>query len=165
MVEELLSIEKYPKINQIYNLYNYQNFKPLKIELQCDEAKYHKDSFILDISRSHIVFERRTNQYRYNTIDTIARVDFYASHTNPEFNWDKAPNDEKLSNLMKEYSEFKFLNQSHIHIFIENYRDKWAFPLEEFDIKSNDEFLNQIYTFCRFCNIIKINFTKGDVLC
>lgn len=66
---------------------------------------------------------------------------------------------------MEKYSEFRFRNENHIHIFMENYADKWAFPLSEFNIKTNDDFLNQSYDFCQFCNIININFAKGDLFC
>lgn len=66
---------------------------------------------------------------------------------------------------MKKYSEFKFLNQNHIHIFIEGYHDKWAFPLEEFDIQCDDDFLNQSYSFCKFCNITDLKLVKADLFC
>ncbi|MEA8964062.1 DUF6978 family protein [Campylobacter jejuni] len=156
-IKELLSIEKHPKIQQTYMLPSSENSKSLKIELQCDDDKYHKDSFILDISRSSVQFQRKTNQYRYNA--------FYASHINPEFNPNKIPSDKRLSELMEKYSEFRFRDQNHIHIFIESYADKWAFPLNEFNIKTNDDFLNQSYDFCQFCNIINIKFAKGDLFC
>ncbi len=32
-------------------------------------------------------------------------------------------------------------------------------------LKTNDDFLNQSYDFCQFCNIININFAKGDLFC
>ncbi|HAA1523593.1 TPA_asm: hypothetical protein GD767_04445 [Campylobacter jejuni] len=164
-IKELLNIEKHPKIQQTYMLPSFENSKSLKIELQCDDDKYHKDSFILDISRSSVQFQRKTNQYRYNATNIIARIDFYASHTNPEFNPNKIPSDKRLSELMEKYSEFRFRDQNHIHIFIESYADKWAFPLNEFNIKTNDDFLNQSYDFCQFCNIINIKFAKGDLFC
>ncbi|ECL3224988.1 TPA: hypothetical protein R5479_001296 [Campylobacter coli] len=164
-IKELLSIEKHPKVQQTYILPSFENSKSLKIELQCDDDKYHKENFILDILRSSIQFQRKTNQYRYNAINIIARIDFYASHTNPEFNPNKIPSDKRLSELMEKYSEFRFRNENHIHIFTEGYADKWAFPLSEFNIKTNDDFLNQSYDFCQFCNIINIKFAKGDLFC
>ncbi|MBT0824011.1 hypothetical protein KJQ78_01875, partial [Campylobacter lari] len=65
-VKELLCIKKYPKIQQTYILPSLENSKSLKIELQCNDDKYHKENFILDISRSSVQFQRKTNQYRYN---------------------------------------------------------------------------------------------------
>ncbi|EAI1029524.1 hypothetical protein E1I28_06195 [Campylobacter coli] len=114
-IKELLSIEKHPKVQQTYILPSFENSKSLKIELQCDDDKYHSDK--------------------------------------------------RLSELMEKYSEFRFRNENHIHIFMENYADKWAFPLSEFNIKTNDDFLNQSYDFCQFCNIINIKFAKGDLFC
>ncbi|EJS9927572.1 hypothetical protein NV168_001652, partial [Campylobacter coli] len=116
-IKELLSIEKHPKVQQTYILPSFENSKSLKIELQCDDDKYHKENFILDISRSSVQFQRKTNQYRYNAINIIARIDFYASHTNPEFNPNKIPSDKRLSELMEKYTEFRFRNENHIHIF------------------------------------------------
>lgn len=40
-IKELLSIEKHPKVQQTYILPSFENSKSLKIELQCDDDKYH----------------------------------------------------------------------------------------------------------------------------
>ncbi|ELE5912853.1 hypothetical protein RCB45_000981 [Campylobacter coli] len=47
-IKELLSIEKHPKVQQTYILPSFENSKSLKIELQCDDDKYHKENFIYD---------------------------------------------------------------------------------------------------------------------
>jgi len=65
--------------------------------------------------------------------------------------------DNSLKELLKKYSGYKFTKQNHLHYYIENYREKWAFPPEEFGLTINDDFKNNIEIFCYNFNIkIKI---------
>ena len=55
---------------------------------------------------------------------------------------------------MQEYSEKRLGMEGHLHVYIDGYNDKWAFPISEFDLTDcNDNFLEQIGQFCEFSNI------------
>jgi len=54
---------------------------------------------------------------------------------------------------MQEYSGYKFKKENHLHYFIENYRDKWAFPPDKLGISISADFSQNIQEFCKNFNI------------
>lgn len=147
--KNLLVVNKFPKETHTYFLPSVINNQNLKIELQTERLQ-EKYAIFLDISRARINLEKTTTQLR--SIETIARVDFQSYHTNPIFNPDIEIPQEFLE-LAKQYSQYTFKKQSHIHFYIDGYNDKWAFPLECFNLPNTDNFLQRVVGFCEFCNI------------
>ncbi|CUU67916.1 Uncharacterised protein [Campylobacter hyointestinalis subsp. hyointestinalis] len=164
--KEILELEKIPVDNgKIYTLPSGLCKFALNIELKVlNNKKYDKTSFILDISKSGIKIGKCKFQHRINKIDIIARIDFNSNHTNPEFKTSKAPNNIYLSKLMQKYSLSKLVNTHHMHIFIDGYADKWAFPIIEYELEEHSGIMPQIEQFCDFCNIKQINFKTNDKL-
>lgn len=128
------------------------------IELETDKDAYKDISLLLDLSISKKQSKRTTIQLRANKNVHLLRNDFFNVHTNPPFIENKAPNDDNLRRLMQKYSETRLGLGGHLHVYIDGYDDKWAFPISEFSLTDcEDNFLAQIEQFCEFCNIkIKI---------
>lgn len=74
-------------------------------------GKNSQETFILDITRGKINISKATYQNRYKKLNIIlARIDTSGPrHQNPDG---------------------KFINGPHLHIYRENYGDKWAYELD-----------------------------------
>lgn len=131
------------------------DFYVKNIELEADDQAYKDILLMLDLSVSKKQSKRTTMQLRANKSVHLLRNDFFNVHTNPPFDENKAPHDEILRQLMQKYSNARLgLDDAHLHVYIEGYDAKWAFPIGEFDLTDkNNNFLDQIRQFCRFCNI------------
>lgn len=126
----------------------------MSIDLVSDKEEFKNNTFILDVGISKMQEMRRKIQLRENRSNIISRVDYFSTHTNPEYFEDRAPDDEFLRQLMQKYSEKRFRNEAHLHIYIDGYNDKWAFPLDHFGLSDSLKYLiHQIEQFCNFCNI------------
>ena len=126
------------------------------------EEEFNTFNVFLDISQSGSIEIKHSINKRAKKAIPILRLDIKgANHTNPEFNEDFLPEniDKNILNLMKKYSKYKFKNENHLHYFIENYRDKWAFPPYELGIDVNQNFYDNIQNFCHNFNI-KIQIKK-----
>ena len=155
--KKLLAAKKFPKEHNKYFLPSIINSKNLKIELKTHESQDIYAIF-LDISRTRINLNKTTTQLRSEEV--VVRVDFESYHTNPAFNPNIEIPQEFLS-LAKQYSGYTFTKQSHIHFYIDGYNDKWAFPLKDFKLSDNDNFLQRVISFCEFCNIDNIKFGEA----
>lgn len=107
-----------------------------------------------------ITLHHRENKNNYG----LTRVDFNGGHTNPVDIIDSLPL------FFHRYAGYEFVNESHIHIFVDGYRDlAWAIPLQnhtEFmqkEIIDTDSHLDAIKEFAKHINIIG-TFTFQDSL-
>jgi hypothetical protein len=94
----------------------------------------HKEEFCLDISRSRIQLEKTKYQTRSRKNIVLVRVDLAgAPHRNPDFSEIHCP---------------------HIHIYVQDYEDKWAYPLPDSFLDPRDawQVLSDFYS---YCNIIQ----------
>jgi len=110
----------------------------------------------LDISKSGSIEIKHTINKRAKKAIPILRLDINgANHTNPEFDKNFIPQeiDDRIIELMQKYSGYKFKKESHLHYFIEDYRDKWAFPPHELGVSVSSNFNKNIQNFCHNFNI------------
>lgn len=92
-------------------------------------------------------------------------VDFQAKHTNPPYK-QLSNIESKIDRLMQQYSEKMYTNEDHIHIFIEGFGDRWAFPISAFyEPDKTSDFSKQISAFCDFCSIINVKVVRKDLFC
>ncbi len=63
-----------------------------------------------------------------------------------------------LANLMSKYAKYRFNKQSHIHIYIQDFDDKWAFPINEFNIVEKERLEENLIEFLK-----RFNFKLPDI--
>lgn len=91
-----------------------------------------KESFILDVRRGRIAFQKATYQNRAYEVIPLLRLDINGPpHRNPD--------DEEIPS-------------PHLHIYREGYGDKWAFSLPQ-TIKNTNDLWETLYDFMGYCNI------------
>ena len=94
-----------------------------------------RESFILDITRGRIDFQKGTYQNRAKLVVPLVRLDFGGPpHTNPDGETIQTP---------------------HIHVYREGFGDKWAseLPAERFP-NTNDPW-QMLQSFYAFCSIVE----------
>lgn len=94
-----------------------------------------KDIFILDYYIGRIEIKKFTYNNRYKKVITLLRFDSSGRHTNPDG---------------------QIFNGPHVHIYREDYGDKFAFPVSEIGIDENN--LNNaevLKNFLKYCNVVK----------
>lgn len=77
-----------------------------------------KELFIMDYKKGRIDVSKYTLNHRYRTAITLFRIDMNWAHRNPDW---------------------KFIRESHIHVYREWYDIKWAYPLSKFWFKQSDD--------------------------
>lgn len=93
-----------------------------------------RDMFILDYYVGTIALTKFTYNKRYRKTIIILRLDSSGRHTNPDGQLFDGP---------------------HVHIYRENYGDKWAFPITEIGITGEIiEKANALESFLQYCNVI-----------
>jgi len=125
----LIKLEKYHLENKPYNFPIVGG--ELRVPLFSGD---HKEEFCLDISRSRIQLEKTKYQTRTRNNVVLVRVDLAgAPHRNPDFTEIPCP---------------------HIHIYVQDYEDKWAYPLPNSFSDPSDawQVLSDFYI---YCNIIQ----------
>ena len=92
-----------------------------------------RESFSLDLSRSRIILEKQTYQKRGRQVIVLARLDLGgAPHRNPDGEEISCP---------------------HLHIYREDYGDKWARPVPTDVFTQLDDPQGVLADFLRFCNV------------
>lgn len=90
------------------------------------------ENFILDISRSHIQISKNSLQHRARKTIILVRLDINsAPHKNPDG---------------------KMIHGTHLHIYRENYADKFAYELPD-EFKSCKDINDFLTTFMDYCHI------------
>ena len=117
-----------------------------------DEPDY---EFLFEISSNKkITFKITFHTQEDNTKEGLIRIDYKGGHKNPETVNDFVPD------FVKPYLGYFFQNESHIHIYVEGYKDlAWAVPLKDYDfpvldINNTDDFRDAIFAFAKRINII-----------
>lgn len=94
-----------------------------------------RESFLIDISRGRIDIKKIKYQNRVRQTVVLVRIDLEGRpHRNPDNSEISCP---------------------HIHIFRENYADKWAFPIPKNRFKDLNNYWHTLFDFFKYCNITK----------
>lgn len=112
--------------------------------------------FILQInSNKKISFRISIHHQENNYKEGLFRVDFKSGHRNPEHLNAFVPD------FVKPYAGVWFENESHVHLFVEGYRNlAWAVPLKNYDdfpvkeVDSHQDFLKAVRSFTGAINLI-----------
>ena len=92
-----------------------------------------QERFLLDLSRGRINLQRVKMQTRGRKVIVLVRLDLGgAPHRNPDGKDIPAP---------------------HLHIYHEDYGDKWAIPVPTDQFRSTDDVCMALEDFLRFCNV------------
>lgn len=103
------------------------------------------EKLLIDINRKGTFkLTRCTYQNRYQLSIPLVRLDI---DTKPHRNPDNT-----------------IVSPTHIHIYREGFMDRWAYPLDEFDVFRNTNDLIQTFLdFCEYCNIKCIPIIQGVI--
>ena len=94
-----------------------------------------REKFLLDIRRAQINLAKGTYQNRGQEVVILARLDFGgAPHRNPDG---------------------EEIGSPHIHLYREEFGDKWAFPIPSDRFANLDDPWQTLEDFMRFCNIVE----------
>lgn len=117
-----------------------------------DEPEY---NFLFEVtSHRKITFKISLHNQEDNTKEGLMRVDYKGGHKNPEGINAFVPE------IVKPYVGYFFQNESHIHVYVEGFKDlAWAIPLSVYnfpvmDINNTDDFRNAINAFAKEINIV-----------
>lgn len=128
------------------------------------EKGYEIYGFTLDISKSRIAFYKHTTQKRVKTSIVLARLDIGGHHTNPPLE-ESAEHlrtyPKETVELMHRYASHRYRKTPHLHIYLEHYHDKWAFPPEVFSIEKYANIGEALLSFCEVFNIEKPKIETG----
>ena len=121
------------------------------------DAQYKDHRFLLDIRQSSIAINKITSQQRVHTSIVLSRLDIDgARHTNPQYDPATIPGglDMGLHNLLQRYDCHRYeRGVAHLHIYIEGFDERWAFPPEEFGIIHRGGQAEIVRSFCERFNI------------
>jgi len=163
MANTLFNLEKKVDL-KMYTLPNPN--ETLSIELFTLDKNFQENTFNLDINRKYLSLSKKTFQKRVQGTIVLRRIDFDAGHINPKITFNSPNIDSRISELMKKYESKKFKKESHIHFYIDGYNEKWAFPINEFNIFNKTTLAEQVKEFCKYCNLKEIpDFHQKDLLC
>lgn len=119
-----------------------------------DEPEY---EFLFEItSNRKISFKITFHNQENNTKEGLIRIDYKGGHKNPETLNDYVPE------FVKPYLGHYFQNESHVHIYVEGFKDlAWAVPLTEFNfpiinIDNMDDFGQALNAFAKEINIVSL---------
>ena len=102
------------------------------------------ENFSLDLYRGKINFRKCSYQNRGRSAIVLVRIDFNgAPHRNPDG---------------------EEIGPNHLHIYREEYGDKWAIPIPEDKFSDMEDFWQVLRDFMRFCNIIKPPIIKREAI-
>ena len=117
-----------------------------------DEPEY---EFLFEItSNRKITFKITFHNQENNTKEGLIRIDFKGGHKNPEMLNDYVPD------FVKPYLGFYFQNESHVHIYVEGFKDlAWAVPLSIYNfpvlnIENMEDFGEALKAFVKEINIV-----------
>jgi len=149
---KIIEEEKFLTDNIIVGGFIRQNF-----EIFFKNENLNSIKAFLDISKSGTIEIKHSINKRVKTSIPILRLDINGHHhSNPIFEEELIKEiklTDNLIELMKKYSGYKFTKESHLHYYIEPFRERWAFPPEEFGIEISCDFKENIRKFCDNFNI------------
>ena len=99
-------------------------------------SKDNREKFLLDIYRGRIELRKKTFQNRYRQTIKLVRLDIGGQpHRNPDGTEIGSP---------------------HIHLYKENYDDKWAYEIDKNIFKNLDDSYKTLEDFMGYCNICEL---------
>jgi hypothetical protein len=105
------------------------------------------ETFLLDITRGRIRLSKCTYQERYQGIIVLVRLDVDGPpHTNPEVSEVPLP-------YLTTYNGVT-LPCPHLHLYVENFMDKWAIPAPENNFSNTDDLYTTLDDFFKYCYIV-----------
>ncbi|MFV8360520.1 DUF6978 family protein [Flavobacterium sp. LS1P3] len=120
--------------------------------INSEEPEY---EFLFEItSNRKITFKITFHNQENNTKEGLIRIDFKGGHKNPE------SLNEFVPDFVKPYLGHFFQNESHVHIYVEGFKDlAWAVPLTAYnfpilDINNMEDFGNALNAFAKEINIV-----------
>lgn len=106
------------------------------------------ESFLLDVNRGRIRLRKCTYQERYQGIIVLVRLDVDGPpHTNPEVAEVPLP-------YLAEYNG-ETLPCPHLHIYVENFMDKWAIPAPRDNFSNTGDLYATLDDFFKYCYIVE----------
>lgn len=107
------------------------------------------ESFLIDVNRRGVIkLTKCSYQERYHGIIILVRLDIDGPpHTNPDV--DQIP----LEYLAR-YNGSD-IPCPHLHLFVENYMDKWAIPAPIDDFKNTSDLYSTLGDFFEYCNVVE----------
>ena len=121
--------------------------------------------FLLEItSNRKITFKISFHNQENNSKEGLIRVDYKGGHKNPE------TVNEFVPEIVKPYIGYFFLNEPHIHLFVEGFRDlAWAIPLSAYnfpvlEINNAEDFSKAIIAFAKEINIVSSFQIQNSIL-
>ena len=138
-IDYLIAVEKHRVDNN--KIWEFPSFGGgINIPLISDDRK---ENFILDIHKAKINLRRSTFQNRARECIILLRLDIDGSkHVNPDG---------------------EELNQTHLHIYKENYGDKWAIPVPADKFSNLSDLYLTLTEFMVYCNIVTPPFIVKDL--
>ena len=101
------------------------------------QSRDKREKFILDLWRGTLRLSKAKYQNRGRKAIVLVRLDFGGSgpHTNPDG---------------------AVIGPDHIHIYKEEYEDRWAYPVDPKEFRNLKDFGNALADFCSYCHIINV---------
>jgi len=107
-----------------------------------------RENFLLDINRGRIKLSKCTYQNRYRSVIHLVRLDVDGSpHQNPFVEKVPLPDLEKYNGT--------FFDESHLHLYVEGFDDRWAIPAPPEKFRNVNDLWETLTDFFVYCNIIE----------
>ena len=107
-----------------------------------------KEEFIFDINRKGQILLRCTLQERWDKTTVLLRLETTGGpHTNPPIT---AP----VPSWAKMYVR-QSMSTPHLHIYLEEYGDRWAFPVPSDRFKNLHDIQQTLMDFFDYCNVLE----------
>jgi hypothetical protein len=120
--------------------------------INLEEPEY---EFLFEItSNRKITFKITFHNQENNTKEGLIRIDYKGGHKNPESLNDYVPE------FVKPYVGHYFQNESHVHIYVEGFKDlAWVVPLSSYhfpilNIENMEDFGEALKAFAKEINIV-----------
>ena len=139
--EKLMQIPKVPRKNSAFFFPVSGNW--IEIEMISRDGK---EEFLFDINRKGKILLRCTLQERWDKTTVLLKLETVGGpHTNPPIT-DPVP-------TWAESYERQTMPSPHIHIYLEGYGDRWAFPIPNDRFKNLGDMRQTLMDFFDHCNV------------
>lgn len=112
-------------------------------------------NLILSVFKSGSIEIKYTIQKRAKGSIPLLRLDINGFHRNPPFDKNLIDFDinKNILSLMEKYNRYNFKRETHLHYYIQNFNERWAFPPKELGFVLSQKFDDNIQFFCDKYNI------------
>lgn len=130
------------------------NLLDSKIRLNLFSPDDDEWKFLMEITSNKKISFRLSFHHQEDTVkEGLLRLDYKSGHQNPETLNPLVPV------FLQPYAGYRFVNESHIHVFVEGYKDlAWAMPVKDYgkfpiEIISNTEYSGAVAEFAKEINL------------